>query len=91
MERFLKHLKGACRRTHEVADLEHFTVHDLRRICRTLIAEQGTPDYVAERCLNHKLKGVEGIYNKHDYFDERRETLSLLAGKVTSLQRIQKN
>ena len=26
---------------------------------------------MAERCLNHKLKGVEGIYNRHDYFAER--------------------
>lgn len=65
---------------------EHFTVHDLRRTCRTLLAQLGTPGYVAERCLNHKLKGVEGIYNKHDYFDERKEALGLLAEKVAGLE-----
>ncbi|HGN8863843.1 TPA: integrase, partial [Klebsiella michiganensis] len=27
--------------------------------------------HVAERCLNHKLKGVEGIYDRYDYFQER--------------------
>ena len=32
----------------------------------------GVEPHVAERCLNHKLKGVEGVYNRHDYFEERR-------------------
>lgn len=31
--------------------------------------------YVAEHCLNHKLKGVEGAYNRHDDFEERRRAL----------------
>lgn len=62
-----------------MGDMPHFTVHDLRRTCRTLLAKQGTPGHVAERCLNHKLKGVEGIYNQHDYFDERREALEKLS------------
>ncbi|WP_324034614.1 tyrosine-type recombinase/integrase [Aeromonas caviae] len=61
------------------AGLEHFTIHDLRRTCRSLLASIGIPSHVAERCLNHKLKGVEGIYNRHDYLDERREALEKLA------------
>lgn len=68
-----------------MGDMPHFTVHDLRRTCRTLLAQQGTPGHVAERCLNHKLKGVEGIYNKHDYLDERKEALESLALKVINL------
>ncbi len=67
-----------------MGDMEHFAVHDLRRTCRTMLAQQGTPGHVAERCLNHKLKGVEAIYNKHDYFDERRVALTSLAEKVQS-------
>lgn len=65
-----------------MGDIPHFTVHDLRRTCRTLLTQQGTPGHVAERCLNHKLKGVEGIYDRHDYFEERREALTTLAAKV---------
>ncbi|MGO3891354.1 MAG: tyrosine-type recombinase/integrase [Paenalcaligenes sp.] len=64
---------------NKMGDLEYFTVHDLRRTCRSLLAAIGVPSHVAERCLNHKLKGVEGIYNRHDYFDERREALVQLA------------
>ncbi|ELA6600758.1 tyrosine-type recombinase/integrase [Vibrio alginolyticus] len=62
-----------------MGDMPHFTVHDLRRTCRTLLAQQGTPGHVAERCLNRKLKGVEGIYDRHDYFEERRQALNMLA------------
>jgi integrase len=55
--------------------LSHFTVHDFRRTARTRLAALGVEPHVAERCLNHKLKGVEGIYNRHDYFEERRRAL----------------
>ncbi len=51
--------------------LEHFTGHDLRRTFRSLAASSGIAGDVAERCLNHKLKGVEGIYDRHDYVEER--------------------
>ncbi|NYT83203.1 tyrosine-type recombinase/integrase [Alcaligenaceae bacterium] len=70
---------------NKMGDLEHFTVHDLRRTCRSLLASLGVPGHVAERCLNHTLKGVEGIYNRHDYFNERREALELLARKLAPL------
>ena len=74
-----------------MGDMGHFAVHDLRRTCRTLLAQQGTPGHVAERCLNHKLKGVEGVYNKHDYFNERKDALNLLAQKIAGLQPMQQN
>ncbi len=62
--------------------VEHFTVHDLRRTCRSLLAEAGVAGHVAERCLNHKLKGVEGIYERYDYLDERREALRIIASSI---------
>ncbi|WP_448566024.1 tyrosine-type recombinase/integrase [Thalassotalea ganghwensis] len=55
--------------------VEHFTVHDLRRTCRSLLASNGVAGHVAERCLNHKLKGIEGIYDRYDYLNERKEAL----------------
>lgn len=42
---------------------------------------------VAERCLNHKIKGVEGIYNRHDYFNERRDALNKWAGLLDALDK----
>lgn len=59
--------------------MEHFTLHDLRRTFRSLLSSIGVPGHVAERCLNHKLKGVEGIYDRYDYLDERREAMNKLS------------
>jgi integrase len=56
-------------------DLPHFTLHDLRRTARTQLAALGVRREVAERCLGHKLGGVEGTYDRHDYFEERRLAL----------------
>ncbi|HEX4024752.1 MAG TPA: integrase arm-type DNA-binding domain-containing protein [Steroidobacteraceae bacterium] len=55
--------------------LPHFTLHDLRRTARTHLAALGARREVAERCLGHKLRGVEGTYDRHDYFKERRLAL----------------
>lgn len=56
--------------------LPHFTLHDLRRTARTHLAALGVRREVAERCLGHKLRGVEGTYDRHDYFRERRAALA---------------
>ena len=70
---------------NKMGDFEYFAVHDLRRTCRSLLASIGIPGHVAERCLNHKLKGVEGVYNRYDYFDERKEALNQLAKKLAPI------
>lgn len=67
--------------------LERFTVHDLRRTARTHLEALGTPPHVAERCLNHKVTGVEGVYNRHDYFEERRDALCKWANLLDELDR----
>jgi len=67
------------------AGISHFVVHDLRRTCRSLLAENKVLPHIAEKCLNHKLKGVEGIYDHYDYFEERKEALYSLAEQVIAL------
>ena len=54
---------------------ESFVPHDLRRTMRTRLAEIGIDDVVAERCVGHRLQGVLGIYNRHDYAKEKRQAL----------------
>lgn len=62
-----------------MGDIEYITIHDLRRTSRSLLASLSVPPHVAERCLNHKLKGVEGIYDRYDYFEERENALKTLS------------
>lgn len=60
-------------------NVEAFCIHDFRRTARTHLAALGVESHIAERCLNHKIKGIEGIYNRHDYLGERRHALKLWA------------
>lgn len=69
-----------------MGDCELFTLHDFRRTARTHLEANGTPPHVAERCLNHKIKGVEGIYNRYDYFEERKMALQTWADLLTELE-----
>jgi integrase len=66
--------------------LEHFTLHDLRRTMRTHLAALGVRREVAERCLGHRLRGVEGIYNTHDYFQERRAALETWTAMMLDIE-----
>ncbi len=74
-------LNEACKKVFDIMPegIEPFTIHDFRRTARTHIEALGFPPHIGERCINHKIKGVEGIYNRYDYFDERAKALQALA------------
>ncbi|EHQ9284749.1 tyrosine-type recombinase/integrase [Salmonella enterica] len=65
---------------------KHFTPHDLRRTARSHLSALGVNRHIAERCLNHKVKGVEGVYDLHEYLPERREALEKLANLLEALE-----
>lgn len=67
--------KGVLRHWSEFGIDTPFTPHDLRRTCRTGLAELGIDDVVAERVLGHKLVGILGTYNVHAYDNEKRQAL----------------
>lgn len=64
----IKTLGNKCRR---------FTPHDLRSTARSHLGALGVDLIIAERCLNHSLGGLIGIYDQHDYLPERRAALEL--------------
>jgi hypothetical protein len=37
-------------------------------------------------CLNHKLPGIEGIYDVHTYFDERKQALTQWADYLIAIE-----
>lgn len=71
----------------EIPEVPNFTIHDFRRTARTHLAALGVDPVVAERCLNHRIKGVEGIYNRHQYFNERKAALTQWANLLVTLER----
>lgn len=56
--------------------VRRFTPHDLRSTARSYLSDFGVAPIVAERCLNHRLAGMLGIYDQHDYLEERRAALT---------------
>jgi integrase len=55
---------------------DSFTIHDLRRTARTHLSALKVLPHVAEKCLNHRTPGVAGTYDRHDYYEERRDALT---------------
>lgn len=66
--------------------VRRFTPHDLRSTVKSHLRALGVPRDISEMCLNHKLSGVEGIYDRHTYFEERREALGGWAEELTAVQ-----
>ncbi len=62
--------------------LARWTVHDLRRTARSLMARAGVRPDVAERVMGHVQQGVESIYDRHSYNDEKANALDKLAGLI---------
>ena len=68
-----------------LGDLPRWTLHDLRRTARSLMAAAGVADHIAERVLGHGPKGVEGTYNRFAYPAEKAEALQRLAAKIGAI------
>ena len=71
--------------TDKLSDIPHWTLHDLCRTARSLMAKAGVADNIAERTLGHTVGGVHGIYNRHDYFNEKSEALQKLATLIEQI------
>lgn len=59
-----------------------WVLHDLRRTGRSLMSRAGVPSDIAERVLGHVIPGVRGTYDRHAYFDEKRDALEKLAAML---------
>lgn len=68
------------------AKIEAFTLHDLRRTCRTGLARLKVEPHIAERVLNHAQEKIAGTYDTHDYLDEKRAALNKWADHLDSLR-----
>jgi len=69
----------------ELPDVPPWTLHDLRRTARSLMSRAGAPSEHAERVMGHAIAGVEGIYDRHAYFDEKAEALAKLAQLIDAI------
>ena len=80
------HIKSWSRRKRQFdAQLEGvkpWVLHDLRRTARSLMSRAGIRPDISERVLGHVIKGVEGVYDRHAYTEEKAHALKALAGLI---------
>ena len=71
----------------EIAD---WTIHDLRRTAASGMARLGVSLVVIEKVLNHvsgSLAGIVGVYQRHEFADEKRAALEKWAAYVERVAR----
>ncbi len=62
-----------------------WTIHDLRRTVGTGLGKLGISRFVIARVLNHADRTVTGIYDRHEYLDEKRHALEAWGQYLTNL------
>jgi integrase len=62
-----------------------WTVHDLRRTSRSLMARAGVRPDIAERVLGHAMGKIEGTYDRHLYTAEKGHALATLASLIGTI------
>ena len=67
------------------AAMPAWVLHDLRRTARSLLSRAGIRPDIAERVMGHAIAGVEGVYDRHSYRDEKADALTRLAALVGSI------
>jgi integrase len=63
----------------ELPDVPQWQLDDLRRSARSLLSRARVNGDVSERVLGHAQRGVQAVYNRHAYFDEKADALAKLA------------
>jgi integrase len=60
-------------------------LHDLRRSARSLMSRAEIRPHICERVLGHAIEGVEGVYDRHSYLQEKQHALAALASLVQAI------
>jgi hypothetical protein len=69
----------------ELGSLPHWQVHDIRRTVSTNLARLGVDPFVRRRVLNHALTGVDAVYDRHDYLEQKRRALDIWATELAHI------
>jgi integrase len=86
--RMLRTLKALARTRGEdsaLVTLPPFVNHDIRRTVRSRLSRLRVTEEAREAVLAHARPGIKGVYDLHDYLDEKREALELWGARLRSI------
>ncbi|PZQ76391.1 MAG: integrase [Sphingomonas sp.] len=69
-------------RRHEKYEMEHWSIHDLRKTARTNFSTLTEP-HVAEIMLGHRLPGTWQVYDHYDYLPEQGKAIDAWCRRLT--------
>ena len=77
--------KEARKRIQTESGIKGWTAHDLRRTARTLMSRLNIKAIVREKVLNHAQNGVQSVYDRYDYLQEKADALNKLANEIDQI------
>jgi integrase len=80
-----------CQKRFQARGVAPFTLHDLRRTCRTGLAKLKVQPHIAERVLNHVQDGIAAVYDVHSYIEEKRDALDKWSSYLRALAGVQRH
>jgi integrase len=72
-------------RLDQFSGVSGWTLHDLRRTAKTLMARADVRPDISERVLGHQIKGVEAIYDRHRYEQQKADALTKLSEVIKQI------
>jgi integrase len=69
----------------KASGVTEWRLHDLRRTARSLMSRAGVRPDVAERVLGHVAGGIEKVYDRYRYVEEKGAALKVLAGLIQTI------
>jgi integrase len=81
-------LDAAITKLNDGVPIPPWRIHDLRRAMASGMAKRGIQMPVVEKVLNHtsgSFGGVQGVYQRHDFADEKRRALEIWAKHLATI------
>jgi integrase len=75
----------------KVCGVVGWTLHDCRRTARSLMSRAGVDSDHAERCLGHVIPGIRGVYDRHEFYEEKKWAFEALASQIERIVNPQEN
>ena len=72
-------------RLDKASGVTGWRIHDLRRTARSLMSRAGVPGEHAERVMGHAIGGIEQVYDRHAYREEKAAVLARLASLIDGI------
>jgi integrase len=69
----------------KLPDMAQWQLHDLRRTSRSLLSRAGVLSEHAEKVMGHSVGGVEAVYDRFRYSDQKADALKRLAALIDAI------